>query len=72
MKRSEAVRFLNDLLLIDVEELIKNYNDPDAKDMGYVMLSGYDLYHILESIVNHEYASNFARIKPNDKEEDNE
>ena len=54
MKRSEAVRFLNDLLLIDVDELIKNYNDPDAKDMGYVMLSGYDLFHILEALITSE------------------
>ena len=58
MKRSEAVRFLNDLLLIDVDELIKNYNDPDAKDMGYVMLSGYDLFHILQSLITSEDEDN--------------
>ena len=58
MKRNEAVRFLNDLLLIDVEELIKNYNDPDAKDMGYVMLSGYDLFHILEALITIEDEDN--------------
>ena len=54
MYRSEAIDFLNNLLAVDVEELIKNYNDPDAKDMGYVMLSGYDLFHILEALITSE------------------
>ena len=54
MYRSEAIDFLNNLLAVDVMEIIDNYQDSDATDMQQVMLSGYDLFHILEALVTSE------------------
>jgi hypothetical protein len=54
MYRSEAIDFLNNLLAVDVMEIIDNYQDSDATDMQQVMLSGYDLLHILEALITSE------------------
>lgn len=58
MYRSEAIDFLNNLLAVDVMEIIDNYQDSDATDMQQVMLTGYDLLHILEALVTSEDEDN--------------
>lgn len=54
MYRSEALDFLNELLKVDVQKIIDNYEDRDAAHMEQVILTGYDLFHILENLVTCE------------------
>jgi nitrogenase molybdenum-iron protein alpha/beta subunit len=47
MSRSEAVQSLTNLIGEDVEHIIDNYNDPNSNEMVSVMITGYDLDHIV-------------------------
>jgi len=47
MSRSEAVQSLTTLIGEDVEHIIDNYNDPNSNEMVSIMITGYDLDHIV-------------------------